>query len=78
MEKVQNTSVSLDAAVSLKSDEADMGCAASCARRWINKMLSMYDEPFALCFVGVNHYNIVATHSTRDALVSVCYSWEQD
>jgi hypothetical protein len=31
--------------------------------------------------IGVNHFNIVtdaSTHSCRDTLVSVCYSWEQD
>ena len=83
MEKAWHTGGSLRSALAFKSDDATLQqVSANSCDLWINKYIQMYMRRANLSMrIGVNHYNIVtdaSTHSCRDTLASVCYSWEQD
>ena len=75
--------VSLRAALALRSDDDDAGCHPSSAAYWVAKHQEMYFGQQDKLFNGepVHHINIVAdaaTHSCREVLVSVGYTWELD
>lgn len=56
-------------------------CSPGQADRWANKMQQMHFAAQAREFHGVRHICIVAdpaTHSNREVMASVAYSWERD
>ena len=56
-----------------------MGCSETCTLLWVAKHQHLYRARRALCFHGVHHLNMVAdpsTHSKRETMVTVCWSWE--
>ena len=81
MEKANATGISLAGAIALKSDEATLGCSPKQCNLWMNKYQQMYAERASMGFLNVSHFNIVAdgsTHSCKDTLVSLAYTWEHD
>ena len=72
-------------AIGLRSDGAELGgCSAGLGLKWSSMALDMYHEKTKLIFGtagagGVHHWNIVSdpgTHSYKECLVSLMYSWE--
>ena len=83
MENAWQAGSSLRSALALKADDATLQhVSLGRCEFWTNKYIQMYVRRASLSMrIGVNHFNIVtdaSTHSCRDTLASVCYSWEQD
>ena len=83
MESAWQSGRSLRDALAIKRDDATLQhVSLSRSELWTNKYIQGYMRRASLSMrIGVNHFNIVtdaSTHSCRDTLASVCYSWEQD
>ena len=83
MENAWQSGSGMRSALRLKADDATLRhVSVNRTDHWSNKYIQMYMRRASLSMrIGVSHFNIVtdaSTHSCRDTLVSVCYSWEQD
>jgi hypothetical protein len=81
LEQAKATGISLAGATALKHDDTALGCTPSQCDHWINKFQQMYMQRVSMGFLNVSHFNIVAdgsTHSCKDTLVSLAYTWEHD
>ena len=70
---------SLAGVVRCRSDDAHVGCSESQSELWMAKRQHLYRQRRSLCFHGARHLNMVAdpsTHSKRETMVTVCWSWE--
>ena len=81
--RARRVGVSVRAALAMRSGDEDAGCHPSTATYWVAKHQEMYFQQQNRLFDNepVHHINIVAdaaTHSCREVLVSVGYTWELD
>jgi len=75
----RTSGVCLPGLLQTRIEDVDAGCSQHCARLWVAKHHAMYIERRALVMHGVNHLCMVAdpsTHSKRETMVAVCWSWE--
>jgi hypothetical protein len=83
MAKARRTGISLRQAINSNDDNPIAGGSDSSAPRWRNKFQTMYNKNVALSFLPheVNHVSMAAdpsTHSSKEIMVSLVYSWEND
>ncbi len=80
MEQARNTGASLRQIIKVRRTDDHVGCATSSGESWVRKLQSMYTSRRAMCLgPGVNHINAIAdpaTHSKKEAMVLVFWSWE--
>ncbi len=79
IQKSRQAGCSLATIVRSRADDADAGCSESRAQVWMQKHQDMYARRRRWCFHGARHLNIVAdpsTHSKKETLVSVCWTFE--
>ena len=77
--KARGSGLPLTGLLQAKSDDPEAGCSQWCAQLWVAKYNCLYNERRALLLHGVHHLSMVAdpsTHSKRETMASVCWSWE--
>ena len=81
MEKASAARVNNRQAIAVRSDQDDLGCADTRTECWAQKKTQMVQARISAVFTHCLHWNLVAdpgTHSYRDLMPFVLYSWEED
>jgi len=82
MEQSRSTYTSVRQVLDVRRDDAHTGCGPQLGEVWVNKLLTIYQERRRHTFGSqVNHINLAsdpATHSKKEAMVSVAWSWESE
>ncbi len=80
IEQARNTGTTVSQVIKVRRTDDHVGCAASNADTWVRKHHCMYQTRRGFCFgPGVNHINAIAdpaTHSKKETMVVVFWSWE--
>ena len=80
LQQAQASGVSPAQVLRVRAGDAHVGCHALQGVLWSNKRETMYVERRDLGFCpGISHWNLIldpATHSKKEAMVGVAWSWE--
>ena len=81
MEQAKSSSASVKQVIRIRSGDSHVGSSENVGPCWVGKHMCMYASRRNMCFgPGVHHINVIAdpaTHSKKEAMVSVLWSWEE-
>ena len=79
MEDASRSGAHVTQVAAVRRDDCQAGCGGGTAMAWLVRMNAMYRERRRLGLLGSDHLNIVAdpaTHSKRDTMASIIWSWQ--
>jgi hypothetical protein len=81
MEEAQSSSASVAQVLRIRRRDSHAGSCVTAGLSWVGKRMCMYASRRNMCFgPGVHHINVIAdpaTHSKKEVMVSVLWSWEE-
>ena len=82
--RARDCGVSMKGALQLFDSDrvsAIAGCKPTSVDPWVRRSQTLYDRRASMSLLGATHFNLVAdcsTHSSKEILVSVCFSHQND